>query len=215
MRGCWRKPRHDENRTDIVNTDGGRHVDAELCADELPHELPMFGLYLAIPVRKTSVQVFRLLKSRTSAALVLHDLLVHPDDFDRLGGSDVVGYLQAHGRLWALRCATHNELTHIEEVGGPIRLRLESDHELRVIDVDGAVIHRESPNELARDDGASLRVLQAPLRQAFGSETISAVLVRGYPGRTSSIVDTRPFPRLFASDKLRNRRLDREIWPPP
>jgi hypothetical protein len=171
----------------------------EVPADELPNGLPMFGVFLHLPAVDTRWQVFRFLHSYLTPGVTLHTLLVHPQDWDATEVvAGAIGVFQLHGEIWVLRDGRHGLTLGRTDHG--IEFTISAAAEL--VDRDGAVIAAVEHTAFHSDDLARVRLLCAAFRTQYDDDALSIPLIRAYPGRTSLIRETRPFPRLLRGDPI-------------
>ncbi|MET7424304.1 hypothetical protein [Dactylosporangium sp. NPDC005555] len=187
-----------------------------LPVDQLPHGLPLFGMFLRMPAFDAELQVFRVPGWRSAAGLTLHDVLVHPEQFDALDlPAGTFALVQTHGQVWALGTGDRCMMT-LRRVGGEGRFDIDpapGGGPVTLTDERGTVLARYAMDTLRHDDGAVVSLIAAALATLFADEALSAVLVRAYPGLTSLIVEGRTFPRLFASDTVSRDARQRPVWP--
>ncbi|GAB3939841.1 hypothetical protein [Micromonospora vulcania] len=208
----------------IPGTDA-QPVVASLPADLLPHGLPMFGVTLTVAALHAELQVFGVLGSRSVPRLVLHDVLVHPEQFDDLAvPAGTVALLQTHGRCWLLcpqRSAEPGEggrVMDVRQVDGEahfevslVRVGPDGD-QIRLLDRHGTLLSKHELRGFRADDQEVVVLIGVALATQFDDEALSAVLARPYPGVTSLIRQPRPFPRLFPSDRVGSDGQVSEVW---
>jgi hypothetical protein len=184
-----------------------------LPVDQLPHGLPLFGMFLRMPTFYAELQVFRVRGWRAAARLTLHDVLVHPEQFDALDlPAGTFALVQLHGQVWALGTDDRRLMT-LRRIGGDGRFDLDlvpGGGLVRLTDARGMVLAEYDLDMLRHDDGAVVSLIAVALVTRFTDEALSAVLVRAYPGLTALIAQRRSFPQLFASDAVSR---DAQQWP--
>jgi hypothetical protein len=185
--------------------------------DELPNGLPLFNVFLHVPAFSARLQLFRLVRSYVIDRFTLHTLLVHPEEVDALPGlAGALGFFQLHGEVWLLR-AGEGGVT-LGRAGQPAAYRIHPSpgrHRMSIVDSSGGRLDEEDYHAFLLDDTAKVRFLRECFSREYDDAALSVPLIRAYPGRTSLITRTRPFPRLFATDPVGPGTDVHEVWSGP
>jgi hypothetical protein len=182
----------------------------QLPVDELPNGLPMFNVFVHLPALGTRLQLFRLVRSYVVEQFTLHTLLVHPEEVDAVAElAGAVAFSQLHGEVWLFH--VDGAMLALNRLGHPVSYRIRCDRSgLALLDGAGQLVAQETD---PGDDAARVRLLRACFFLEYDDEALSVPLIRAYPGRTSLITQTRPFPRFFGTDPIGPSTSAVPVWP--
>jgi len=187
---------------------------ARVPVDELPNGLPLFNVFLHLPALSAQLQLFRLVRSYVIERFTLHTLLVHPEELDALPSlAAALGFCQLHGEIWSLRGGDGEVTLGRAEQPAAYRIHPSPDRQrLSIVDASGRQFDEEDYHTFLLDDTVKVRFLRECFLREYDDVALSVPLIRAYPGRTSLITRTRPFPRLFATDPVGPGTDVHEVW---